>query len=93
MDAEQKRILKERLLEDLRQWKPPEPRGFKDIVRNAADIDLKLLYGIMKSFNATRETVRAWGTGGIVPPDYERYVIIERIRVLLEADLGAATEA
>jgi hypothetical protein len=93
MDPDPKRALKEQLLSDIGRWKPSEPRGFQDIVRNAADIDKKLLYGLMKAFNVKREEVRAWGSGADLPSDYDRYAIVEKIRELLEADLGAPTEA
>lgn len=93
MDPDPKRALKEKLLDDVRRWKPPEARGFQDIVRNAADIDKKLLWELMKAFNVGRQEVRAWGSGAEVPSDYDRYAIVEKIRDLLEAELGAATEA
>lgn len=92
MDPATQRTLKEKLLEDVRRWTPPEPRGFQDIVRNAADIDKKLLYGLMKAFNVKREDVRNWGSGADVPSEYDRYAIVEKIRDLLESELGAATE-
>lgn len=89
MDPAARRALKEQLLRDIEAWNGLDPRGFQDIVRNAADIDKKLLYDLMKAFGSSREDVRAWGAGAIVPDDFNRYAIVERIRELLEAELNA----
>lgn len=89
MDPAKRKAQKEQLLRDIEKWNHSDPRGFRDIVRNASDIDKKILYGIMKAFEASREDVRAWGSGAEVPEDYQRHVIIEKIRELLETDLNA----
>ena len=89
MDPAKRRTLKEQLLRDIEKWNHSDSRGFRDIVRNAADIDKKILYGIMKAFEASREDVRAWGSGAEVPDDFKRRVIVEKIRELLENDLNA----
>jgi len=92
MDPATVRQLKEKLLDDIRKWQPPEERGFKDIVRNAIDLDKKLWHGLMKAFEVGAKEVRRWGSGAEVPPDFQRYVIVEKIRELLESELGAVTE-
>lgn len=92
MDPAVKRKLKEQLLEDIRKWQPPEPRGFQDIVRNAIDLDKKIWHDLMKAFDVGAKEVRRWGSGAEVPEDFKRFVIVERIRELLEAELGAVTE-
>lgn len=88
MDDAMKRQLKQKLLEDVEAW-DQSTRGFQDIVRNAADIDKRILYGLMKAFQVTRDDVRGWSRGIGVPPDFQRYVIVEKIRDLLAADLGS----
>lgn len=89
MEPAKRKSLKEQLLRDIERWNHSDPRGFRDIVRNAADIDKKILYGVMKAFQASREDVRAWGSGAEVPEDFKRHVIVEKIRELLEEDLNA----
>ncbi|MEK7545564.1 MAG: hypothetical protein AAB554_00635 [Patescibacteria group bacterium] len=88
MDPATRRQLKEKLLQDVDAWDQSQ-RGFQDIVRNAADIDKKILYGLMKAFQASRDDVREWGSGTEVPEEYKRYVVVEKIRELLVADLGS----
>lgn len=93
MDPADIRKLKEQLLDDIRKWQPPEPRGFQDIVRNAIDLDKKIWVELIRSFKVDKMAVRKWGSGAEVPADYERFVIVERIREILESELGAVTEA
>ena len=92
MDPATLRSLKEKLLNDVRRWRPPEPRGFKDIVRNAIDLDKKIWLELAEAFKVGKMEVRKWGSGAEVPEDYKRYVIVEKIRELLESELGAVTE-
>ena len=92
MDAAAKRQFKEKLLDDIRKWQPPEARGFKDIVRNAIDLDKAIWNELRKAFNVDAKEVRQWGSGAEVPEDYKRFVIVEKIRELLESELGAVTE-
>lgn len=87
MDGATRRQLKEQLLRDIEAWDHSQ-RGFQDIVRNAADIDKKILYGLMKAFTASRDDIRGWSRGVNMPPDFHRQVIVEKIRELLAADLG-----
>jgi len=91
MDDATRRALKEKLLKDVEAWDHSR-RGFRDIVRNAADIDKKILYGLMKAFGTNRDEIRGWGAGTEVPEDYQREIIVGKIRELLESDLGAVTE-
>ena len=92
MDPAVIRQLKEKLLDDIGKWKVDDERGFSDIVRNGLDLDTKILHELMKGFRAKFSEVRAWGAGGRVPSDIDRYMIVERVRELLEAELGAVTE-
>lgn len=88
MDDAVRRRLKEQLLKDIEAWDQSQ-RGFQDIVRNAVDLDKRYLRDLMKAFDATFADVKAWGAGSEVPEDYKRYVIVETIRKMLDADLGS----
>lgn len=87
MDDAMKRQLKEKLLNDIDAW-DQSTRGFQDIVRNAIDLDKKIARGLMKAFDLDFKEMRAWGAGKDLPPDDQRYVIVEKVRELLAADLG-----
>lgn len=86
MDPAARKRLKEQLLRDVHAWDGVDKRGFRDIVRNAADVDAKYLAALMKEFGAKFADVRGWGSGAIVPDDFNRYAIVEKIRELLEKD-------
>jgi len=88
MDEAVKRQLKEKLLEDVEAWDRSQ-RGFQDILRNAIDIDKKIARDLMKAFDLDFKDLRAWGAGTDAPPDFQRHVIVEKIRDLLAADLGS----
>lgn len=92
MDPATVRQLKEKLLDDIRKWQPPEERGFRDIVRNAIDLDKKLWHGLTKVFEVGFKEVRRWGSGAETPSDFQRWKIVETLRELLENELGAVTE-
>ena len=88
MDDALKRQLKEKLLRDIEAWDRSQ-RGFQDIVRNARDIDKKIARDLMKAFDIDYNDLRAWGAGTEVPPDFQRHVVVEKIRELLAADLAS----
>lgn len=92
MDPAEVRRHKERLLDDIKRWKPADEVGFRNIVRNGLDLDTKILRELMKGFNAKFQEVRGWGGKGDLPADIDRYFIVEKIRELLESELGAVTE-
>ncbi len=89
MDPATRKKQKEQLLRDVEAWNGLDPRGFRDIVRNAVDIDLKYMRDLMKTFGVDREAIRNWGAGKVVPDDFNRYAIVEKLRESLEADLNA----
>ncbi|HTK59852.1 MAG TPA: hypothetical protein VL283_01470 [Candidatus Baltobacteraceae bacterium] len=89
MDPAARRAQKEQLLRDVETWNGSDPRGFQDIVRNAVDIDLKYMRDLMKAFGVDRDEIRKWGSGKVVPDDFNRYAIVEQIREALEKDLNA----
>lgn len=89
MDPAERKKQKEQLLRDVERWDGLDPRGFRDIVRNAVDIDLKYMRDLMKAFSVDREEIRKWGAGKTVPDDFNRHVIVEQIRESLEKDLNA----
>lgn len=92
MDDETVRKLKEQLLRDIKRWQSADEVRFRDIVRNALDLDRKVLRDLMQSFRKKFSEVRGWGGKGELPNDIDRFLIIEKIRDLIESDLGAATE-
>ncbi len=89
MEAEARVRLKRKLRDDVDRWDKRDPRGFRDIVRNAVDLDKRYLRDLMKAFDVDFAEVKAWGSGAETPEDYKRYVIVERIREMLDADLGS----
>ena len=93
MDPGALRQLKEKLLEDIKKWQLPGERGFQDIVRNAIDIDTRILQALMEAFDANFKEVRGWGSGATLPEDFKRIVIVGRVRKLLESEVNAVTEA
>lgn len=86
MDPVTRKAQKERLLRDIEAWNGLDPRRFADIVRNAVDIDLKYMRELMRTFGADRDEIRGWGAGKVVPDDFHRYAIVEKLRELLESD-------
>jgi molybdopterin converting factor small subunit len=92
MDEETLRKLKEKLLADIKRWQSSEETRFRDIVRNALDLDKKVLRDLMHDFKKKFSEVRGWGGKGELPNDIDRFLIVEKIRESLESDLGAATE-
>jgi hypothetical protein len=92
MDDETLRTLKEKLLADIKRWQSADELRFRDIVRNAIDIDKKILRDLMHGFRARFSEVRGWGGKGDLPSDIDRYLIVKKIRESLETELGAATE-
>lgn len=92
MDPADIRAHKEKLLEDIEKWKVDDEVGFRNIVRNSLDLDTKVLRTLMKDFKAKFSEVRGWGGRGDLPPDIDRYLIVEKIREMFESELGAVTE-
>ncbi len=88
MDDATKRALKEQLLRDAEAW-DHSVRGFQDIVRNAIDVDKKIARDLMKAFDVGYDDLRAWGAGTETPEDYQRHVIVGKIRELLAETLGS----
>ena len=81
------RPLKEQLLKDIEAWDQSQ-RGFQDIIRNALDIDKAIARDLMKTFGLDFKEMRGWGAGADLPPDFQRYAIVERIREFLAGNLA-----
>lgn len=88
MAAAKNRPLKEQLLKDIEAWDQSQ-RGFQDIIRNALDIDKAIARDLMKAFDLDFKEMRGWGAGIDLPPDFQRYVIVEKIRDFIAADLAS----
>ena len=89
MDPAGRKRLKEQLLRDIEAWDRRDPRRFRDIVRNAVDIDKRILRDLMKAFQTDLDEVRSWGAGTEVPEDYKRTVIVDAIRESIERESEA----
>lgn len=88
MDDAKTKELKKKLLDDVLSWDQSE-RGFQDLVRNAIDIDKKILRDLMRAFSADFKEVRAWGAGTETPDHFNRQAIVAKIHELLVADAQA----
>ncbi len=94
-DEEKLRQLKQAVLDQIEAWDGASERGFRDIVRNADDVDKdkRILYALTKAFEVKPDVVHKWGAGRVVPNHFNRWAIVEKIRETLEKQLGTATEA
>ncbi len=91
-DAQKLRQLKQAVLDQIEAWDGSSERGFRDIVRNADDVDKdkKILYALTKAFGVKPDIVHKWGAGRIVPDHFNRWAIVEQIREALTEQLGTA---
>ena len=89
MEPAKRKTQKEQLLRDIDAWDRRDPRRFRDIVRNAIDVDKRVLRDLIKAFGVDLVEVRSWGSGAEVPEDYKRTVIVDAIRDSIERDLNA----
>ncbi|MFA5853570.1 MAG: hypothetical protein WC866_00630 [Patescibacteria group bacterium] len=94
MDDSVRRAMKEKLLEDARAWNTDSSdRSFMDILRNAIDLDPSYVDKFDGSLGIDSDELREWCAGRSLPETFSRWVIIDDLKKLLEADLSQTTEA